>query len=283
MNFAGLPIEDLMRAPIFLALYLVLLLVAKWFKGLQIAYKINQQLSEDGNFAIGLAMSGYYLATAAIYVGALYGPSHGLLQDLLAVGGYSLAGIVLLNLSRWFNDWAILRRFDDTHQLVAQKNAGVGAVHFGAYVATGLVIAGSVSGEGGGLVSMLVFFVLGQLSLFIFSLIYERLSPYNIHATLIDRNVASGVAFAGHLIALAIIIMNASAGDFVNWPADLTTFLAADLIAFVFLPILRLIMDRMVIPGRSLGREIRDNGNLAAALLEATTAICFAGVTAILI
>ena len=93
----------------------------------------------------------------------------------------------------------------------------------------------------------------------------------------------SGVAFAGHLIALAIIIMNASAGDFVNWPADLTTFLAADLIAFVFLPILRLIMDRMVIPGRSLGREIRDNGNLAAALLEATTAICFAGVTAILI
>ncbi|CAN7668729.1 DUF350 domain-containing protein [Devosia sp. LjRoot16] len=283
MTFAGLPIQDIVRAPIFLVLYLVLLLLAKWFKGLAISYKINQQLSESGNLAIGLAMSGYYLATALILVGALYGPSHGLLQDLLAVGGYSLAGIVLLNLSRWFNDWAILRKFDDTHQLIARRNVGVGAVHFGAYVATGLVIAGSVSGEGGGIVSMLVFFVLGQLSLLAFSLIYERLSPYSIHKTLVDSNVASGVAFAGHLIALAIIIMNASAGDFVNWPADLMAFFAADLIAFVFLPILRLIMDRMVIPGRSLGREIRDNGNLAAALLEATTAICFAGVTAMLI
>lgn len=283
MNFAGLPVEDIMRAPIFLALYLVLLLLAKWFKGLAISYKINQELSQDGNVAIGLAMSGYYLATAAIFVGALYGPSAGLVQDLVSVGGYSLAGIVLLNLSRWFNDWAILRKFDDTHQLIAEKNMGVGAVHFGAYVSTGLVIAGSVSGEGGGVVSMLVFFVLGQLSLLAFSLVYERLSPYNIHKTLIDKNVASGVAFAGHLIALSIIIMNASAGDFVDWAKDLTAFLAADLIAFIFLPILRLIMDRMVIPGRSLGREIRDNGNLAAALLEATTAICFAGVTAILI
>lgn len=283
MTFAGLVIDDIIRAPLFVLLYLVLLLFAKWLKGLLISYKIDEELSQQGNFAIGLAMSGYYLATAAIYVAALYGPSAGLMQDLLAAGGYSLLGIVLLNLSRWFNDWAILRKFPDTHQLVAEKNVGVGAVHFGAYLATGLIIAGSVSGEGGGVVSMLVFFGLGQLSLLLFSLLYERLTPYNIHQTLIEKNVASGIAFAGHLIALGIVIMNASAGDFVGWQLGLSQFLWANLIALVFLPIVRLAMDRLVIPGRSLGREILHNGNLAAALLEAATAICFATVVAILI
>ncbi len=49
---AGLPIQDIVRAPIFLVLYLVLLLLAKWFKGLAISYKINQQWSGGGNLAV---------------------------------------------------------------------------------------------------------------------------------------------------------------------------------------------------------------------------------------
>ncbi len=114
--------------------------------------------------------------------------------------------MLLLNLSRWFNDWAILRKFDDTHQLIARRNVGVGAVHFGAYVATGLVIAGSVSGEGGGIVSMLVFFVLGQLSLLAFSLIYERLLALQ-HPQDAGRQQRRQrrPPSPGHLIALAII------------------------------------------------------------------------------
>lgn len=283
MDFRGLAVDYILRAPAFILLYLILILVAKWFKGLAISYKINEELAQNDNPAIGLAMSGYYLATAAVYAAALYGPANDLVHDLIAVGGYSLLGIVLLNLSRWFNDWAILRKFNDTQQLVAEKNIGVGAVHCGAYIATGLVIAGSIYGEGGGVLSVIVFFVLGQLSLLLFSLIYERLSPYNIHEALLGRNVASGVAFGGHLVALAIIIMNASAGNFSDWGKDLTEFIIADVVAFIFLPILRLAMDRMVIPGQSLGREIRDDANVGAALLEATMAVCFAVILAFLI
>lgn len=283
MDFRGLAVDDILRAPAFILLYLILIVAAKWLKGLAITYKINEELAQKDNLAVALAMSGYYLATAAIYVAALYGPSKGLLHDLIVVGGYSLLGIALLNLARWFIDRAVLRKFNDTYQLVVEKNTGVGVVHCGAYIATGLVVAGSISGEGGGVLSVIVFFVLGQLSLLSFSLIYERLLPYDIHETLLGGNIASGIAFAGHLVALAIIIMNASAGNFSDWGKDLTQFAIADVVAFVFLPTLRLTMDRMIIPGQSLGREIREDGNVGAALLEATMAVCFAVILAFLI
>jgi uncharacterized membrane protein YjfL (UPF0719 family) len=283
MDFKGLVIDDFIRAAAFTALYLVLFLLAKWLKDFLTSYKSNVELAERDNQAIGLAMSGYYLATAAIFVGALLGPSRGLVQDLLTVGGYSLLGLAMLNLCRWFNDKAILRKFSDTEQLVSEKNIGVGAVHFGIYLATGLIAAGAISGEGGGVVSSVVFFVLGQASLLLFSLIYEKLSPYDIHQELLNQNTASGVAFGGHLIALSIIIMNAASGDFVDWQKDLTLFGLANIGAFIFLPIVRLAVDRMIIPGQSLGREIKEDRNIGAALLEATSAICFAIVLAVLI
>ncbi len=276
MEIKHMIIDDLTRAAAFVAMYFVLFLLAKWFKDLLSPYKINDELTKTDNLAIALTMSGYYLATAAIFVGALMGPTQGMQTDLLVVGGYSLLGLVLLNASRWFNDKAILRKFCDTEQLIKEKNVGVGAVQFGAYVATGLIAAGAVSGQGGGAFSSLVFFVLGQLSLFIFSLIYEKLSPYNIHEELEKKNIASGVAFGGTLIALAIIIMNAASGDFQDWKTDLTQFGLANVIAFIFLPFIRVIMDRLVVRGSSLGREIKEDQNIGAGFLEATITISFA-------
>jgi uncharacterized membrane protein YjfL (UPF0719 family) len=270
------PIDDIIRAATFVAMYFILFLLAKWFKDAFISYKINHELTKTDNLAIALTMSGYYLATAAIFVGALFGPTQGYKTDLLLVGGYSLLGLGLLNISRWFNDKIILREFCDTEELVKEHNVGVGAVQFGAYLATGLIAAGAVSGQGGGVLTSIVFFVLGQLSLFLFSLIYEKLSPYNIHEELKNKNSASGVAFSGHLIALAIIVMNAASGDFVDWKKDLTGFATASIIAFIFLPVIRLVMDRLVVPGDSLGREIKEDKNIGAGFLEATIAISFA-------
>jgi uncharacterized membrane protein YjfL (UPF0719 family) len=276
MDIKGMVIDDITRAAAFVAMYFVLFLLAKWLKDVFTPYKINDELTKKDNLAIALTMSGYYLAISAIFVGALFGPTQGLKEDLIAVGGYSLLGLVLLNLSRWFNDKIILRKFCDTEQLIKEKNVSVGAVQFGAYLATGIIAAGSVSGQGGNVLTSVIFFVLGQISLFIFSLIYEKFSTYNIHDELLNKNTASGVAFAGNLIALSIIVMNATSGDFVNWQKDIMLFAIANVIAFIFLPVIRLVMDRLVVPGDSLGREIKEDKNIGAGFLEATIAISFA-------
>ncbi|HEV7321416.1 MAG TPA: DUF350 domain-containing protein [Ensifer sp.] len=283
MDLRNFVLDDVARAPAFILLYLVLFLLSKWLKGVLRPYDIDHELATKDNHAVALATSGYYLATAVIYCAALIGPSNGLREDLIAVGGYALLGLVMLNFSGWFADLAILRKFCDTKQLIQEKNAGVGAAHFGIYLATGLIAAGAVSGEGGGVVSAIVFFILGQISLLVFGFVYERLSPYDIHEQLQNRNTAAGIAFGGHIIALAIIVMNAAAGNFIDWKSDLAQFGLANLIAFIFLPVIRLVVDRLVIPGQSLAREIRDDRNVGAGILEATSAIAFAAVLAFLL
>lgn len=276
MDIKNMVLNDFGKAAAFIVLYAFVFLLAKWAKDLFTPYKINEELGQNDNFAISLAMSGYYFATAAVFIGALLGPSHGLVNDLITVGEYSLLGLFFLNISRWFNEKIILWKFCDTEQLVKEHNLGVGAVHFGVYVATGLIAAGSISGEGSGALSAAVFFVLGQISLFLFSFIYNLFTPYNIHDELEKKNVAVGIAFGGTMIALGIIILNGVSGDLTDWKQDIILFAVVNVMAFVFLPAIRFIMDKLVIPGHDLSKEIRDDRNVGAGMLEATVAISFA-------
>ena len=62
------------------------------------------------------------------------------------------------------NDKIILHNFKNVKELVDDKNVGAGAVQAGSYIASGLIIAGSIHGEGGGLLTAIAFFVLGQVA-----------------------------------------------------------------------------------------------------------------------
>lgn len=275
--------EDLTRTAAFLGLYLVLFLLAKWMKDFFTPYKINEELTQKDNLAISLTMCGYYFGVMAVFVGALYGPTHGFEQDLMLVGGYSILGLIFLNISRYINDKVILRKFCNIEQLTKKHNTAVGAVQFGTYVATGLVAAGAVTGTGGGIITAIVFFILGQASLLIFSLIYDLFVPYCIHEQLEKKNVAAGAALGGTLIALGIIVLNGVSGDFIDWETNLTNLAIVNATAFFFLPVVRIVMDKLVIPGDDLSHEIIEDKNLGAGLLEATVAISFAIILKILL
>ncbi len=274
---------NLGRVTAFIALYVVLFLLAKWLKDFCTTYKINDELTQKDNLSIALTMSGYYFGTVAIFVGALLGPEQGFVQDLLNVFAYSVLGLIFLNISRHINDKIILRKFCNIKELTQEHNNAVGAVQFGTYVATGLIAAGAIMGTGGGVVTAIVFFILGQASLLIFSYIYDIFTPYCIHEELGKKNVAVGVALGGTLIALGIIVLNGVSGNFISWKENLTNLAIINIIAFIFLPIIRYFMDKIVIPGDNLSREIVEDKNIGAGLLEATVAISFAIVLKILL
>jgi uncharacterized membrane protein YjfL (UPF0719 family) len=256
--------SDLTRTAAFVGLYFILFLFAKWLKDALTPYRINDELTQKDNLSVALTMAGYYLGTAAIFAGAMFGPSYGLYDDLLLVGGYSMLGLLFLNVARIFNDKLILPKFSVSEQLIEKHNVAVGALEFGIYVATGLIAAAALTGTGGGPATAVVFFVLGQVSLFLFTLIYNFTTPYCIHEELEQRNVGLGVALGGTLIALGIIIANGVQGDFVSWEANLID------LAWVNL------MDRLIVPGDSVSREIIEDKNIGAGFLEATVAISFA-------
>ena len=92
----------------YLALFVVLFTVSKLIKEFLTPYAIDEQITEKDNLALAVSLAGYFIGVIIIFVGAMIGPSYGLSKDLSLVGGYSLLGIVLLNIARLINDFILL-------------------------------------------------------------------------------------------------------------------------------------------------------------------------------
>ncbi len=266
---------ELLHGGSLILLYLLVLLLSKMINDYFTPYKIDEELHEKDNVALATSMAGYLGATTIIFVGSLLGPSKGILNDLMVVGGYSFLGIFLLNLSRLINDRFILHSFSNVKEIIEDRNAGTGAVQFGSYFASGLIVAGSIHGEGGGIHTLLVFFALGQIALILFTKIYNWVTPFDIHDEIERDNIAAGVAFGGTLIAVGIILMKGSSGHFVDWGHNLSVFAMDVLLVFVLLPMVRFFFDRIMMPKASLNHEIQNDRNLGAGLLEMVAAISF--------
>ncbi len=267
----------------YLALFVVLFTVSKLIKEFLTPYAIDEQITEKDNLALAVSLAGYFIGVIIIFVGAMIGPSYGLSKDLSLVGGYSLLGIVLLNIARLINDFILLPSFSSDLELIRDQNAGVGLVQFGGYIGSALMIAGAISGEGGGFLTAVTFFFLGQLSLLIMSKIYARTVTYDVHAELEKDNVAAGFGFAGTLIAVGVILLSSLSGPFISWSKNLSYFAIDSLIGFAVLPIFRFLFDKFVIPKADLNHEIKHDQNLGAGLLEMTMTVGFAVVLLIIL
>jgi uncharacterized membrane protein YjfL (UPF0719 family) len=267
--------SDLSQGLSLLGISIIFFVLAKIIKDFLTPYSIDKELNTD-NLAASISLCGYQIATIIILLGALLGPSKGILEDIYSFCGYSLLGILLLNVSRFINDKLILRKFSNVDEIVRDRNAGTGAVEFGSYLASGLVVAGSIHGTGGGLETALVFFLLSQLALILFVFIYDLITPYDIHHEIEEDNISAGVAFGGTLTAVGIIMLKGSAGNFISWTYNISNFGVSVISSFIFLPLIRIFLDKIILPKTDLNKAIKENRNIAMGLLEMTIAISFA-------
>lgn len=284
MNFTDTPWWlSLGQGAAMIGLFIVVFLVAKWLKEVATDYDIKEQLIQHDNPAVAITIAGYYLGVVLVFAGAYLGPSRGVLWDLITVGGYSLLGIFLLNIARFINDRLILRHFSVRKELLEDRNPGAGIVLFASYVASGLVVAGAVYGEGGGLLTTLVFFALGQLALLLFTGLYDLTIPYSLHAELEADNVAAGIGFGGALIAIGMIVMNAVSGNFISWTDSLQSLGLQVLAIFIYLLLVRLFFDKVLLPGNELNREIATDRNLGAGILEFAVSVGFSAILVLVV
>ncbi len=266
--------QDLMATGIYLICAFVLFYIGKLVKDLTTSgYRVREELVEKDNAALGVAMAGYYFGLVMAIGGTLSGPSQGLDNDLVDIGIYGLLSIVLMNLSRFVNDGLILHGFKIRDELIRDQNAGTGVVVAASYIATGLVIFGAVSGEIGGIVTTVAFWALGQVALVLAGLVYEWITPYSIHDEIEQDNVAAGVAFAGALVGIGVIVFHASAGNFISWAVNVQDFAIEVVAGLILLPIVRTIADVILLPGQKLTDEIanQEHPNLGAGFIEAAS------------
>lgn len=258
-----------------LSAFVILFIGKKVYDVLHSDISVKKELVEKDNFAFALAHTGYLVGLILALGGAIVGPSNGLVNDLTDIGIYGGLGIILLNLSLVINDKIILGKFSVKKEIIEDQNAGTGVIEAASSVAAGLIIFGAVTGEADnltmGLLTAVVFWAIGQVLLVVTSYVYNLITPYNIHEEIEKDNVAVGIGFAGAMIAIANLIRFGIQGEFVGW-SNLFSEVGFDvLLGLILLPVIRLITDKILLPGARLTDEIvnQEKPNNGAALIEA--------------
>ncbi|MBI4906687.1 MAG: DUF350 domain-containing protein [Acidobacteria bacterium] len=277
-------------APILLALTqvvlgVVMLIVARLIKNLLSPYGMDRELTTRDNPAFGLPVAGYYGAVACVYVGAvranpvpLDAGTAGALQALGFDFAWAAGGILALTVSRWVMDWALITGARVSDEIIRNRNIGAGAVEAGVYIASGLVLSGAIRQPGGSVLTTCVFFALSQMVLIALGRLYQRLAGYDVAKEIQTGNLAAGTAFSLTLIALSLLMLKATSGDFVGWGPNLTYFAFDSVSGFVLLIALRWLTDLALLPGARISEEIVRDRNVNVGLVEGVLAVGVAGI-----
>ena len=229
------------------------------------------------------------IGVVLVFLGALYQPltligpeglgfNSQLLEEVIRVFLYALAGIILLNLARPIMDRLVLYKFSIEKEIVEDQNIGTAAAEFGLNIATGLVIAGAIAGDGAGgeLISAttaLAFFGMGLLLLILFSLFYQVSTPFDIHTEIENDNNAVGIVFGSNLIAIGLIAFKALFGDFTGWYESITAFVIYAVLGFILLYILRILIDLLLVPSIKISQALTTEKNVGVAFIESAVVI----------
>ena len=281
------------RGLIYVALGLVVLILAKLARDVVTRHRIEEEIVTKGNLAVALRLSGYLMGVILVFLGAVYEPLGGdgyiglgldraFGLEVLWVFLYSLAGIVALNLMRLVTDRLVLYRFELEREIIEDQNVGAAAAEFGVNVASGLVIAGAIAGVGGPL-NALAFFGLGLGVLILFALFYEWTTPFNIHDEIERDNPAVGIALGGNLIAIGLVTFKATFGDFVGWQSGILEFAVYSVVGFVLLYVLRVVVDLVLLPHTRVSQQVAGGRNVGVAFVETAVVVSSALILLIVI
>lgn len=267
---------------IYIILSCSILIFAKWLYTKALKYSMYDEI-KAGNVTAVIPYCGFLLGNVAILVGAYVGDSTMLLRyDLIYYLVYAILGILLMIFSGFVVEKTILHQFDNKDEIVRDRNIGTAAVYFGMYVASGLIISACVTGDTlatygrwYGLISSIVYYVLGMLFLIVFAKIYDKLTPYSLLDEIEQDNVAVGVAFGGNIIAIGLILMRATIGDIGTWQHGLLLYFIDLTAILLLLPSVAFILDRLVVKSINIKKEIKNN-NVACGLAEAFVIVGFA-------
>lgn len=278
--------EQVMNAmPLFATVFL-LAFAAKLFFQKTTHYCIDEELTERDNPAFGIAFGGYITGVAIALSGALFpweGVTLGL--ELLTIAMFGALAALLMRLSFWINDRAILHQFSVEKELVKDHNLGTGFVIAGSSIATGFMLRGVMAGFSDslatGLRDTVIYFLVGQAVLIAGGWVYARTASYNVHDEIEKDNYAAGISFGGYLAALGYIVSIALTGATSEWVDEIITALVIAVIGMVLLVTARVIADYFLLPKSPLAKEVAEDRNVAAGVMAATSfllvAILFAG------
>ena len=272
INNILLDIDNVLVGLVYIIACFIILAIAKYAYGVfHKGINVDDELVEKDNLSFAVSQVGYYSGILLVIGATLAGVSNGLVNDVIDMGIYGLIGIVLLNWSMWWTDKVVLPKFNVRKEIIEDRNAGTGVVEGAVAFGNGLILFGVFAVEQMFSPQVLIYFVAGQFLFLLAAKIYNVITPYDIHEHIEKDNVAVGLGFSGAIIAVANIVRFALSSEFEGWQ-DLGLVLLFDFaIALALLPMMRMLVDKILLPKRKLTDEIvnQDKPNVGAALIEA--------------
>jgi uncharacterized membrane protein YjfL (UPF0719 family) len=234
--------------------------------------ELNLELFVRDNWAVAIALVGFYLGIVTALAGVLDKVARNWQDQLLYLASYGAVVIVLMLVGAWISDRFILRFCDSAREVQEEQNAGAAAVEAGVHIANGLILSSALAGEAGTWYVGVVCWLLGLGVLILVSYVYPRLAKYNVFGEICKRNnAAAGVAFAGVLIGTGNIVRVAFRSEFQSWQQSLMEYGVVLVLCLVALAVIRWIADLVLIPGVKISDEIVHQSvpNVGAGLIEA--------------
>lgn len=265
-------IEQYLVYSAYAVLYLVLAILMKAILDFRSgkSYKAAEQIA-DGNMAIGFRRSGAQLGLAIAMIGVMSGSNSGdFLNDLMVTTSYGLLAVGFMLVSLLVTDKAVLPSVNNTEQL-KQGNLAIGLVEFGTLVMTGIIAYASIKGDDGGVVSSLVYFVAGQITVVLLVIVYQKVLARKINPiqSIVENNLSAGIYLSGKIIAYGLILQSAIVSQSSNQTSSLTDqiieFSSSAFIGMLMLYVFETLIDRFIVTATTV-TDIIKNDQKAAAL-----------------
>jgi len=253
----------------------ILLFLSKVLFDKILLFKSSEEIKK-GNSAAIISFAGYIFGISAVLIGAFIGPSaKNFGFDLLLYASYAVAGMAFMLASGLIVDKMMFPGFDCKKEILEDRNIGMGAVYFGFYIATGLIVSACVTGDYGGILSSVIYYFAGMALMFLFLKVYDKIAPYSIHGEIEKDNYAAGIALSGNIIAIGLILMKATLADMSDIKGSIILYLIDLSAIFLLLPAARFILGNFIFRKVKINNEIEKN-NVSAGIAEFVSIVCFA-------
>jgi uncharacterized membrane protein YjfL (UPF0719 family) len=120
-------------------------------------------------------------------------------------------------------------------------------------------------------------FLLSQFVLLLLGRVYQAWTGYGMSRQICDGNFAAGIALGLTLVALSLLMVKATSGEFIDWSTNLTFFAFDAIVGFALLMGLRWVTDLALMPNARIADEIVRDRNVNVGLLEGSVALAVAG------
>lgn len=266
----------------FVILFALLVLVRQVFGRTAGSVDTTHELSEKDNHAFGISLAGATIALSIVFAGVAAGDvATSLMIEAAFVLGYGLLGIVFLVCTRLVFDKISFPK-TDLKKLISENNIAAGILDAGNMIATATIIFGVFAWSNGDWVAsigiVVLMFIITQVLLVAASryrviLFAKRNNGKAFCDAIVEGNSALALRFAGFQIGAALAMSLAGAlvtfqdGENVFVSIGAWVFVAVVLFALVVL--LTTILEKVVLYGIPVAREVDSEKNFGVAAVEA--------------